>query len=99
MYVHYIDIDECLIDNGGCESSCTNLEGINNTTGLGYQCGCDNGYQLAPNNHNCTGMYCVVIRIRRYVQYLHALAYMCICFLCVYISVFVYKYDILEINM
>ena len=53
----HVDIDECLVDNGGCEFSCTNLEGINNTTGLGYQCGCDYGYQLAPNNHDCNGMY------------------------------------------
>ena len=89
MYVHYIDIDECLIDNGGCEFSCTNLEGINNTTGLGYQCGCDNGYQLAPNNHNCTGMYCVVIHKRRYVCTVPA----CTCihvymfFVCIYICV------------
>ena len=57
----YIDINECLVDNGGCEFSCTNLEGINNTTGLGYQCGCDFGYQLAPNNHDCNGMYYVAI--------------------------------------
>ena len=52
----YVDINECLVNNGGCEFSCTNLEGINNTTGLGYQCECDYGYQLAPDNHNCNGM-------------------------------------------
>ena len=57
MYIHYTDINECLVDDGGCEFSCTNLEGISNTTGLGYQCGCDYGYQLAPNNHDCNGMY------------------------------------------
>ena len=55
-YMLYVDINECLVDNGGCEFSCTNLEGINNATGLGYQCGCDNGYQLTPNNHDCEGM-------------------------------------------
>ena len=53
----YVDIDECLAGNGGCEFSCTNVEGINSTTGLGYQCGCDYGFQLAPDNHNCSGMY------------------------------------------
>ena len=52
----YIDINECLVDNGGCEFFCTNLEGINSTNGLGYQCGCNNGYQLAPNDHDCEGM-------------------------------------------
>ena len=60
MLIYYTDINECLIDNDGCEFSCTNFEGINNTTGLGYQCGCDNGYQLAPNNHDCNGM-CVYV--------------------------------------
>ena len=55
--MYYTDINECLISNGGCEFSCTNLEGINNRTGLGYQCGCDDGYQIAPNNLHCIGMY------------------------------------------
>ena len=72
-----VDINECLVDNGGCEFSCTNLvgigglpemngsgsitnsESITNETNLGYQCGCDTGYQLAPNNHNCIGNYTV----------------------------------------
>ena len=57
MLMCYTDINECLISNGGCEFSCANLEGTNNTTGLGYQCGCDDGYQLTPNNHDCIGMY------------------------------------------
>ena len=68
----YVDINECLVDNGGCEFSCTNLEGINNTTGLGYQCGCDYGYRLAPNNHKCNGMYvymCMFMNI--YANYHH----------------------------
>ena len=64
MLVCYTDINECLIDNGGCEFSCTNLEGTNSTTGLGYQCGCDNGYQLAPNNHNCIGT-CVCVWVNK----------------------------------
>ena len=62
----YVDINECLVDNGGCESICTNLEGINNTTGLGYQCGCDYGYQLAPNKHDCNGM-CVHTYVSSYL--------------------------------
>ena len=66
----FVDIDECATNNGGCAFSCTNLEGIggltdmigsglttdNASTNLGYQCGCDTGYQLAPNNHDCAGM-------------------------------------------
>ena len=75
MCIHYTDINECLVDNGGCEFSCTNLEGISNTTGLGYQCGCDYGYQLAPDNHNCTGMcMCHLLCL-----HLHVHASMCVC--------------------
>ena len=77
MKLYFVDINECLVDNGGCEFSCTNLvgigglpdisgsgsitnsESITNETNLGYQCGCDTGYQLAPNNHNCNGNYTV----------------------------------------
>ena len=64
MLIYYTDINECLIDKGGCEFSCTNLEGINSTTGLGYQCGCDDGYQVAASNHDCNGM-CVRIYVRK----------------------------------
>ena len=73
----YIDINECLVDNGGCEFFCTNLEGINITTGLGYQCGCDYGYQLAPDNHNCSGtcVYCLYVTIYKYTN----LVYACVC--------------------
>ena len=60
LLIYYTEINECLTGNGGCEFSCTNLEGVNSTTGLGYQCGCDNGYQLAPNNHDFNGM-CVCV--------------------------------------
>ena len=70
MLIYYTDINECLIDNGGCEHNCINLEGINNTTGLGYQCGCDKGYQLAPNNHGCNGMYVCLSVIFKYVTHI-----------------------------
>ena len=53
--VCYTDINECLVGNGGWEFSCTSLEGISNTTGLGYQCGCDDGYKLGENDHDCKG--------------------------------------------
>ena len=33
----------------------------NSTTNLGYRCGCDTGYQLAPNNHDCIGMHVTVM--------------------------------------
>ena len=75
VYNYYVDIDQCLVNNGGCEFSCANLEGINNATGLGYQCGCDYGYQLAPNNHNCNGMY--VCKINNYIKlFTHVWSYL-----------------------
>ena len=64
VIVCYIDINGCLAGNGGCEQNCTNLEGISSTTGLGYQCGCDDGYQLSPNNHDCSGT-CVRVYVRK----------------------------------
>ena len=66
LIVAYVDINECLVDNDGCEHYCTNLQGINNTTGLGYQCECYHGYQLAPNNHDCNGTYVPFIYIHTY---------------------------------
>lgn len=42
------DIDECTIENGGCETFCTNSEGS-------YECSCHSGYALLPDLRSCTG--------------------------------------------
>lgn len=42
------DIDECTIENGGCENFCTNSEGS-------YECSCHSGYALMPDLRTCTG--------------------------------------------
>uniref|UniRef100_A0A673I3V1 Fibrillin-1-like n=1 Tax=Sinocyclocheilus rhinocerous TaxID=307959 RepID=A0A673I3V1_9TELE len=42
-----IDIDECTIENGGCETFCTNSEGS-------YECSCRRGYALMPDLRSCT---------------------------------------------
>lgn len=42
------DIDECTIENGGCETFCTNSEGS-------YECSCRRGYALMPDLRSCTG--------------------------------------------
>lgn len=44
----YADIDQCVIDNGGCEHSCTNLV-------PGYECECYVGYTLSTNGYSCIG--------------------------------------------
>ncbi|XP_071508868.1 bone morphogenetic protein 1-like [Diadema antillarum] len=41
------DVDECRTSNGGCQQVCLNLIG-------NYVCGCQHGYNIAPNYHNCT---------------------------------------------
>ena len=43
-----IDIDECLISNGGCEQICMNTDGS-------FQCSCGLGYILTANNLECEG--------------------------------------------
>lgn len=43
-----LDIDECTIENGGCENFCTNSEGS-------YECSCHSGYALMPDLRSCTG--------------------------------------------
>uniref|UniRef100_A0A8C2I4K8 Fibrillin 1 n=1 Tax=Cyprinus carpio TaxID=7962 RepID=A0A8C2I4K8_CYPCA len=40
-------IDECTIENGGCETFCTNSEGS-------YECSCRRGYALMPDLRSCT---------------------------------------------
>lgn len=48
IHTQFIDIDECLTDNGGCETTCFNTDGS-------FECSCDAGYILASNNFTCEG--------------------------------------------
>lgn len=40
------DVDECASDNGGCEQTCTNLQGS-------FQCGCVSGFTLGIDEVSC----------------------------------------------
>lgn len=40
------DMDECAIDNGGCQHECQNTIGS-------YVCSCRNGFMLHENGHDC----------------------------------------------
>lgn len=40
------DVNECLVNNGGCEDTCINTQGS-------YQCGCPTGFRLAANRRDC----------------------------------------------
>lgn len=39
MFMNFVDINECAIENGFCEHICTNTYGS-------YFCSCDAGYRL-----------------------------------------------------
>ena len=40
------DIDECAVDNGGCDETCINTNGS-------YSCHCDNGLKLLSDKKSC----------------------------------------------
>ena len=42
------DINECLVNNGGCGHNCRNTIGS-------YNCYCNTGYQLHSDKHKCIG--------------------------------------------
>lgn len=42
------DINECSIENGGCDHICNNFEG-------GYFCNCRQGFRLSDDGHRCEG--------------------------------------------
>lgn len=42
----FTDKDECALKNGGCQQICKNTIGS-------YQCGCQNGFTLHENKHDC----------------------------------------------
>lgn len=42
------EIDECEVNNGGCDQDCKNTEGS-------YECACEAGYVLSSNKKTCLG--------------------------------------------
>ena len=44
----FTDVNECLVNNGDCDHSCTNLV-------PGHQCSCRQGYMLDSDNRTCNG--------------------------------------------
>ena len=53
-YTHYIDINECLTNNGGCEQLCNNSYGS-------FLCYCSSGFNLSQGIF-CSGIYFILIR-------------------------------------
>ena len=54
MVFIFLDIDECLINNGSCDHNCHNSDGS-------YTCSCSNGYQLNSDGHACDGKFVITI--------------------------------------
>jgi hypothetical protein len=46
--VFFSDINECSVNNGGCEQGCENTMG-------GFECQCHPGYKLHWNKKDCIG--------------------------------------------
>ena len=46
-----VDINECLVDNGGCAEMCTNVLGS-------FRCSCRTGYRLNVDGKSCDGTLC-----------------------------------------
>ena len=44
----YQDIDQCSVDNGGCDQNCTDLI-------PGRKCSCVSGYELGSDGLSCNG--------------------------------------------
>uniref|UniRef100_A0A336L7R2 Metalloendopeptidase n=1 Tax=Culicoides sonorensis TaxID=179676 RepID=A0A336L7R2_CULSO len=44
--VYFTDVDECAVNNGGCQHECRNTIGS-------YMCSCQNGFTLHENGHDC----------------------------------------------
>jgi len=45
-----LDIDECMVANGGCAHICNNTDGS-------FSCMCDEGYELDEDGQQCIGMH------------------------------------------
>ena len=43
------EINECEVNNGGCDHNCTNL----NLADGGYVCSCEMGFSLGLDQHSC----------------------------------------------
>ena len=48
-----IDVNECGVNNGGCQHTCVSSEGT-------HHCECKSGYQLNSDGRTCTGIFGVV---------------------------------------
>ena len=55
-----VDINECNVNNGGCDQICNNTYGS-------YRCTCEEGYTLEFDGFNCSGKH-VHLLIQKYEE-------------------------------
>ena len=48
FFIFFVDINECLSNNGGCTHICVNQDGS-------YQCQCNSGFHLQSDGKTCSG--------------------------------------------
>lgn len=56
MMIHFSEVDECKLYNGGCAQKCVNTEGR-------HYCECAEGYRLA-NGTDCQGKIFMILNKR-----------------------------------
>ena len=55
-FVLVADINECSVNNGGCQHDCHNMDGT-------FTCACATGYKLHPNRKDCVGRRLLFLNI------------------------------------
>ena len=55
--LHYLDFDECVVSNGGCEQQCINRI-------PSFECRCDDGYTRDSDGFNCNGNFHYISQIQ-----------------------------------
>ena len=48
VFLNYPDINECTVNNGGCQQNCFNFQGS-------FACWCNAGYSRDANGRTCSG--------------------------------------------
>ena len=53
-FILFSDIDECAVDNGGCDHTCSNKPGS-------FECQCKDGYLLSDDGKLCNGKNYILV--------------------------------------
>ena len=59
----YLDVNECTVDNGGCEGTCVNTFGS-------FHCECGDGLKISSNNKTCQGLLSPLVVIKSSISWI-----------------------------